>query len=363
MDRSRLTIYGAIAANVGIAATKFVVAAITGSSAMMSEGIHSAVDTGNGLLLLVGTRLSEREATPEHPFGHGKELYFWSLIVGVLIFGLGGGLSAYQGLAHLVDPVPMRDATWNYVVLGIAALFEGSSFAIAMRAFLREKQQQPFWEALHGSKNPTIYTVLAEDGAALLGLAIAATGIFIAHRYDLPMADGAASLVIGLLLASVAVLLIYHSRTLLIGAGIRRDTAATIHAMVAAHPLVCKVGPMLSMYMGPDDILLTLDVQFDPGATAAQVADAVTRLEAEIRTRFARITRIYIESRPLGGRSVAPGSWPAHTAGSDPSQSTSGPPQPPAGANAAKSPPATASAAALTPEPPPSAPDPGTAAR
>src|ERR1700686_1523128 len=151
---SRVAIYGAIAANVAIAVTKFVVAGITGSSAMLSEGIHSAVDTFNGVLLLVGLKLSQRPATPEHPFGHGKELYFWSLIVAVLIFGVGGGLSFYEGVQHIRHPEPMQDPTWNYVVLGAAALFEGSSFLIALLQFLKQSGTTPFWRALHLSKDP-----------------------------------------------------------------------------------------------------------------------------------------------------------------------------------------------------------------
>jgi cation diffusion facilitator family transporter len=169
MADSRIPVYGAIAANVAIAITKFVVAGITGSSAMLSEGIHSAVDTGNGILLLIGVKRSRRPATPEHPFGHGKELYFWSLIVAVLIFGLGGGVSFYEGIVHVSEPVPLEDPMWNYVVLGAAALFEGISFAVALRHFFAEAGDRPFWEALHASKDPTTYTVLAEDGAALAG--------------------------------------------------------------------------------------------------------------------------------------------------------------------------------------------------
>ena len=300
MADSKIAVYGAIAANVAIAVTKFIVAAITGSSAMLSEGIHSAVDTGNGVLLLIGTRLSEREATPEHPFGHGKELFFWSLIVAVLIFGLGGGLSIFEGVQHIVDPVPMRDPKWNYVVLAAAALFEGTSFTIALRIFLREKGDRPFWASLHASKDPTTYTVLAEDAAALAGLAVAAIGIFISHRYDMPQADGAASIAIGVLLAGVAVLLIREARGLLIGEGIRADTAAAIRELIGRHPLVRRVGPMLSMYIGPDEVLLTLDVEFDPKASAGDISTAVKSLEAEIRSRFDKITRIYIEARTSG---------------------------------------------------------------
>jgi len=245
----------------------------------------------------VGNRLSEREATPEHPFGHGKELYFWGLIVAVLVFGLGGGLSIFEGVQHIVNPQPIRDPLWNYFVLAAAAVFEGASFAIALRAFWREKGPRPFWEALHASKDPTTYTVLAEDSAALAGLAIAAIGIFISHRHDMPKADGAASLAIGVLLACVAVLLIREARGLLIGEGIRPDTAAAIRELIGRHTLVRRVGRLLSMYIGPDEVLLTTDVEFDPGASAAAIAAAVSQLETEIRARYDKITRIYIEAR------------------------------------------------------------------
>jgi len=302
MADSKIAVYGAIAANIAIAVTKFVVAGITGSSAMLAEGIHSAVDTGNGVLLLIGRRLSERKATPEHPFGHGKELFFWSLIVAVLVFGLGGGLSILEGIQHITNPTPMRDAKWNYFVLLAAAIFEGASFSVALRVFLREKGDRPFWAALHASKDPMTYTVLGEDFAALAGLAVAAMGIFISHRYDLPQADGAASIIIGAILAGVAVLLIREARGLLIGEGIRPDTAAAIRQLLGRHPLVRSVGPLLSMYIGPEQVLLTLDVEFDPKASAASISTAVKSLEQEIRTRFDKITRIYIEARTADAR-------------------------------------------------------------
>ena len=302
MADSRIAVYGAIAANVAIAATKFFVAGITGSSAMLSEGIHSAVDTGNGVLLLIGRRLSERKATPEHPFGHGKELFFWSLIVAVLVFGLGGGLSMLEGIQHIMNPAPMRDPKWNYFVLFAAAIFEGTSFTVALRVFLREKGDRPFWAALHASKDPMTYTVLGEDFAALAGLAVAALGIFISHYYNLPQADGAASIAIGVILAGVAVLLIREARGLLIGEGIRPDTAAAIRELLGRHPLVRSVGPLLSMYIGPEQVLLTLDVEFDPKASAASISKAVRSLEQEIRARFDKITRIYIEARATDAR-------------------------------------------------------------
>ncbi|TMH07631.1 MAG: cation transporter [Betaproteobacteria bacterium] len=277
MTNSRVAIYGAIAANVAIAVTKFVVAGVTGSSAMLSEGIHSAVDTLNGVLLLVGLKLSQRPATPEHPFGHG-------------------GLSFYEGVEHVRHPEPMRDPMWNYVVLGVAAVFEGSSFAVAFRQFLRETGNTPFWEALHRSKDPTTYMVLAEDAAALIGLLVAALGIALSQRFDKPALDGAASLVIGLLLAGVAVALIWESRSLLIGEGIRPETARAIRSIALQQPKVRDVGRVLSMYIGPDDVLVTMDLDFDEGTAAADAAAAIAAVERQVRERYPMIKRLFIEA-------------------------------------------------------------------
>jgi cation diffusion facilitator family transporter len=306
MAESRLAIYGAIGANVAIAATKFVVAGITGSSAMLSEGIHSAVDTFNGVLLLVGIRLSQRPATPEHPFGHGKELYFWSLIVAVLIFGLGGGVSFYEGIQHIRKPEPMRDATWNYVVLALAFVFEGTSFLIALRQFRAQARGMPFWRALGQSKDPTTYTVLAEDSAALVGLAVAALGIYLSHRFGLPELDGAASVVIGLLLAGVAVLLIGQARGLLIGEGIRPETARAIRSLAMAQPSVSGVGHVLSMYIGPDEVLVVIDLNFKEGTATGEAADAIAAIEGEVRARFPMIRRLFIEASEAPVETAAP---------------------------------------------------------
>lgn len=306
MAGSKIAIYGAIAANVAIAVTKFVVAGITGSSAMLSEGIHSAVDTFNGVLLLVGIRLSQRPATAEHPFGHGKELYFWSLIVAVLIFGLGGGVSFYEGIQHMRHPEPMRDATWNYVVLGLAALFEGTSFFIALREFRREARGRPFWQALGQSKDPTTYTVLAEDSAALAGLGVAALGIWASHRFDMPALDGAASVVIGLLLAGVAVLLISQARGLLIGEGIRPETARAIRSLAMAQPSVQDVGHVLSMYIGANEVLAIVDVNFKDGTATGEAADAIAAIEQQVRARFPMIRRLFIEASEAPVEPLAP---------------------------------------------------------
>ncbi len=294
-----MVVYGAIGANLAIAATKFTVAGFTGSAAMLSEGIHSTVDAGDGVLLLIGLKLSEREATPEHPFGHGKEIFFWSLIVAVLIFGVGGGVSAYEGILHIMHAEDVADPFWAYTVLGVAAVFEAASLTIALRKFLREKGERPFFEALSSSKDPVTYTVVAEDSAALLGLAIATAGVWASRNFGMPELDGAASVLIGVLLAAVAVLLIREARGLLVGEGIRRETANDVRRIVRDERYVRVVGPILSMYIGPDEVLLTLDVEFEPTATAQDIADAVNRIERTIRERYPKIKRIYVEARSL----------------------------------------------------------------
>ncbi|WP_218508479.1 cation diffusion facilitator family transporter [Variovorax sp. dw_308] len=293
---SPVAVYGAIAANIAIAITKFIVAGLSGSSAMLSEGIHSSVDTFNGVLLLVGIKLSKRPPTPEFPFGHGKELYFWGLIVAVLIFGLGGGVSFYEGVQHIRHPVELADPTWNYVVLAAAALFEGTSFAVALRQFMKQKGDAPFWKSLHRSKDPTTYTVLAEDSAALVGLLVAALGIYASHRLDMPELDGAASIVIGLLLAAVAVALVREARGLLIGEGIRTETADAIREMAMAQPNVRHVGHVLSMYLGPDEVLVTLDIDFTPTTLASEAGKTVARLQREVRERYPMIQRLFIDA-------------------------------------------------------------------
>jgi len=289
-------VYAAIGANVAIAGTKFVVASITGSSAMLSEGVHSAVDTLNGVLLLLGLRLSQRPATAEHPFGHGKELYFWSLIVAVLVFGLGGGVSVFQGVEQIRHPARLGEPLWNYVVLAAAALFEGASLAVSLRQFRRRHGEAPFWEALHRSKDPANYMVLAEDGAALVGLAIAAIGIALSEHFDAPVIDGIASLLIGLLLACVALLLIRESRGLLIGEGIRIETARAIRQIAMDEPAVRKVGPILSMYIGPDEALVTMDLDFDEACAAGEATAAIAQVERRVRERFPMIRRLFIDA-------------------------------------------------------------------
>jgi cation diffusion facilitator family transporter len=306
MAESKLAVFGAIAANVAIAALKFTGAAATGSSAMLSEGIHSLVDTGDGVLLLVGMRLANRPPDERHPFGYGKDLYFWSLIVAVLIFGVGGGVSIYEGILRLLDPHPLEDAGWSYAILGAAAIFEGSSLAISIRQFKKSIGDAPFWESLRTSKDPTLYTVMAEDSAALAGLAAAAIGVYGSHTLGMPAFDAGASIVIGSLLCGVSTLLIVQARKLLVGEAVDTEMAEAIRAIAQGEPSVHRAGWPLTMHLGPDDVLLALDAEFKAGVGAEDVARAVNRIEDAVRERFPEVGRIYIESRRVTAPEASP---------------------------------------------------------
>jgi cation diffusion facilitator family transporter len=301
MAESKTAIYAAIVGNAAIAVTKFTAAAFTGSSAMLTEGIHSLVDTGNGGLLLLGIRMSKKPADATHPFGYGKELYFWPLIVAMLIFGVGGGVSIYEGILHLLDPSPLEDPFWNYVVLGIAMVFEGIVFVVAYKQFKAIKGEQSTWQAIRTSKDPTTFTVLFEDAAAMLGLITAAVGIFLAHQFNNPYFDGAASIVIGLILTSVAYFIGYESKGLLIGEGADLETLQSIEILAESDPAIKAVERPLTMYFGPHTVLLTMDVQFREGLSGAERDSAVKRLEKAIHDKHKDINHIFIESRSLSG--------------------------------------------------------------
>ena len=298
-SESKTAIFAAIAGNLAIAATKFVAAAFTGSSAMLSEGIHSLVDTGNGGLLLLGVRKSKKPPDATHPFGHGKELYFWSLIVAILIFALGGGMSVYEGVTHLAHPNHNQDPTWNYVVLGLAIIFESASFYFAFKAFRKEMGRQGVLQTIHASKDPTTFTILFEDTAALLGLLVAFAGIFLGHALNNPYLDGVASITIGVILGVVAGFLAYESKGLLIGEGVDQQTLNSIRKIAREDPAVVKVRKALTMHFGPHDVLLTLDIHFQEKLTAAEISAAVDHLEKKIRDQHPEIKHIFIEAKSL----------------------------------------------------------------
>ena len=291
-----MAVYGAMAANLAIAVTKFVAAFLTGSSAMLSEGIHSVVDTGNQGLLLLGVHRSMKPADATHPFGHGKELYFWSLVVAILIFGVGGGMAVYEGITHLLHPGPLHDPTANYIVLSLAFVAESVSLGIAVKEIVATKGPQSLWQAVHTSKNPAVFVVLFEDSAALGGLVVAFGGVFFGHLFHTPVLDGIASLIIGGILAVVAVFLAYESKELLLGESAASEIVQSIQRLAMNDPAVEQIQPPLTMHFGPRDVLLNMIIQFRRGLSGADIVTAVDRLEKTIREQHPSIKRIFIEA-------------------------------------------------------------------
>lgn len=266
---------------------------------MISEGIHSIVDTGNGGLILLGIHKSREAPDFEHPFGHGKELYFWSLIVAIAIFALGCGMSIYEGVTHIMHPEPIANPVWNYVVLGFAFVFEGTSWVLGWRVFRAVKGRLSILEAIHQSKDPSTFMVFFEDSAALLGLVIAFGGIFIGQQLNSPYPDGLASILIGLLLGLVASSLAYESKGLLIGEGVDRETLRSVRALVEADPAVEHVSRLLTMHFGPHEVLLTLELKLRDQLSAVGVREALRRLQDTVRKEHPDITRIYFASETV----------------------------------------------------------------
>lgn len=308
---SKIAVVAAIAGNLIIALIKFAAAGISGSSAMVSEGIHSLVDTGNGCLILLGMKRARQPADESHPFGYGKSLYFWTHIVAVSIFGIGGGLSIYEGILHILEVTPgtgMGDPTAAYIVLGFSFVVEGGSFTVAITQFLRAKGDTGAWQFIKHSKDPSLYTVVFEDSAALLGLIFAFLGIYIGHMVNNPYLDGIASVAIGILLMSVAGILSSRSMGLLLGEGVNPDELLDIRRRVESDPAVEKACDILTMYMGPDDLLVNMGVCFVKGTTAEQMHEAVHRIEANLSGAYPQIKRVYIEteSLPVGVTDTTP---------------------------------------------------------
>lgn len=295
MAKGRKSIYAAIIGNGLIAVTKFVAAGITGSSAMLSEAIHSLVDTGNGGLLLLGLRRGRRAPDDEHPFGYGKEVYFWTLLVAMLIFAGGGGVSVYEGIRHIQHPTPSVNLAVAYVVLALAFLFEGGAWWVAWGEFRTSKGPLTSWQAIRRGKDPTAFAVLLEDSAAMAGIAVAAVGIGLARVLEMPVLDGVASVIIGLILASVAAVLAWETRGLLVGESARDTLVLGVRTIVEEEEDVTEVIRTLTMHVGPDDVLVNLDLRFRRGLDAAGVAAAVDRLERRIKETFPRVRYLFME--------------------------------------------------------------------
>lgn len=303
-DEKPIAVLGALTANAAIAAVKFVAALVTGSSSMLSEGIHSVVDTGNEALLLLGVHRSKKPPDATHPYGYGLELYFWSLIVAMILFSVGGGMSIYEGILHIVEgeaPVHGSEAIWNYAVLGAALLFEGTSWTIAVRKFLPTKGDRSFWAAFRGSKDPTVYTVIAEDTAAITGIFVAFAGVLL-RQLGWPVFDGVASIVIGLILAGTAVVLSIEARSLLVGESAPRELVEDLERIARADPAVADVPWLKTMQLGPDQILVTLGVAFAEDDGAVDAAEAIDRLERSLRTAHDSVRHVFVEAEAFPER-------------------------------------------------------------
>lgn len=293
---SKKVIYAALAGNTLIAVTKFVAAAITGSSAMLSEGIHSVVDTGNQGLLLYGIRQSKKPADSEFPFGHGKEVYFWSFVVAILIFAVGAGVSLYEGVRHVLHPEPMQYAIVNYIVLGSAMAFEGAAWYFAVSEFSKAKGPWGYVEAAQRGKDPTMFVVLFEDSAAILGLLVAFFGIWLSQTTGILYFDGIASLIIGLILSGTAIWLAYETKGLLIGESANKKVVQGIRSIVRSYKQVEHVNEILTMHLGPDFILVNLSVDFADAVPSGELEVTVAKLDKQIKQAFPEVKRIFVEA-------------------------------------------------------------------
>jgi cation diffusion facilitator family transporter len=302
----RWVVYAALAANIGVCVAKFVAAGLSGSSSLFSEAIHSLADSGNELLLLLGIRRSKQPPDRQHPYGYGKVLYFWSLIVALVLFSLGGGTSIYQGVQRLLHPRPLHDKWSDYAVIALAFVFESTSLVIGIRNLRKKYPDGSLFNAMRRSKDPSVFTVVAEDLAAVAGLVAAFVGILLSDLLDAPWCDALGSIAVGLILALMAVFLASESARLLVGEAGSQGLIDDVRRLTGEEPSVKRVGDALSMQLGPDEVLLNLDVEFRPEISGLQIPDAIQRLEERIRKAHPEITRIFVEASSLRRPVVEP---------------------------------------------------------
>lgn len=295
MARANKSIYSALAANLLIAITKFVAGAFTNSSSMIAEGIHSTVDTSNQLLLLYGLKRSVKPADKYRPFGYGKELYFWSFIVSIMIFGLGGVVSITQGIEHIRHPETLVNPGWNYVVLALSFIFEGASLIVAIKEFNKTRNGLPWWKAIIKSKDPSGFLVLFEDGAAVMGLIIVFVLMVLSHNLNMPFLDGLASVLVGLLLIFVSFILARESRSLLMGEGLSPETQQKLKELIEADKDVIAVKSILSTYQSPKEVLLVLIITFQPDLDTEELTAAIDRLRSEVKQKYTIIRFVIIQ--------------------------------------------------------------------
>lgn len=293
----------ALAANVGIAVAKFGAAAITGSSAMLTEGVHSLVDSTNQVLLLYGTKRSRRAPTAMHPLGYGRELYFWSFVVAILVFSLGAGVSLYEGILHLLHPEPTEDLLVAFIVLGVAIALEGWSTLAALREFNSQRGRKSVFRAIRDTKDAPNLIVLLENSGAIAGLVIAGLGITLSALTGSPMFDGIASVLIGLVLAATAVMLLVEAKGLLIGEAADPELVKELRRCIEKHPEIVAVRELLTVHQAPDMVVAIVSADFEDAISARAVEQTVAAIEQEVAQMFPVVTRVYI--RPLGSENTA----------------------------------------------------------
>lgn len=298
---STRVIIAALIGNTLIAVTKFAAAAYTGSSAMLSEGVHSVVDTGNQVLLLFGLKQSRKPADEIFPFGHGKEVYFWSFVVAIMIFAVGAGVSLYEGVIRVITPHPVENVFVNYIVLGFAMLFEGSAWYFAFKEFGRVKGSRGYIDAVQRGKDPTFFVVLFEDSAAMLGLAAAFLGVWLGDVTGNPVFDGVASIIIGLILGGAAAWLAHETKGLLIGERANLEVVTGIRRLVRAQREVRHVNEVLTMHMGPEFILVNISVDFADDLRTGEMEDAVAHMDHQIKANFPNVKRVFVEAEARRG--------------------------------------------------------------
>ena len=289
-----IVLYGALAANVGIGIAKFVAAAITGSSSMLSEGFHSCVDSFNQVLLLYGQNRAKQPPDAAHPFGYGRELYFWAFVVALLIFAIGAGVSLYEGWQHVRHPEPMTDPLVNYIVLAFSFALEGTSWTIAMREFAAHKGSTGWWQAIRTSKDPAGFIVLFEDSAALAGLVIAALGVWASHQFDRPELDGYASIAIAFVLAGVAVFLAREAKGLLIGERADTGVIAQVYKLVDGHPAITFVNHVRTIHTAPDAVFVAISADFRDEVTMGEGERLIEEIETKLKAALPVLSSIYI---------------------------------------------------------------------
>ena len=293
-------ILAALVGNSLIAVTKFIAASYTGSSAMFSEAVHSVVDSGNQLLLLYGVKRSKRPADSKHPFGYGKELYFWSFVVAILIFSIGSGISFYEGFHNLHSPEPVSNPMINFIVLGFAVIFESWTCWVAATEFKKSKGDRGWVEAIRRSKDPALFTVLFEDTAALLGLFVALIALTLSEHLNLPVLDSVASLIISFILAVTAGLLAFECKGLLTGEGASEEVVTGIKQIINESQGIKHVNEVLTLHLGPEDVLLNVSLDFEDDLSSGEVEEAISNLESRIKQMFPEIRRVFIEAQGWG---------------------------------------------------------------